>query len=103
MTEQTLNFRFISSGTVRDFLARNKLGKYNEEEQKRLAEAKQAEKEAEEKAAAIIHVGNRCEVRVPGAPVRRATVMYVGKLGVTCLSCMFQLITDSFYFSQSRL
>ena len=64
---------------MRDFLARNKLGKYNEEEQKKIDEAKKAEKEAQEKAAAAIKVGDRCEVRVSGAPVRRATVMYIGK------------------------
>lgn len=68
------------TGTVRDFLAKNKLGKYNEEEQKRLAEAKRAEKEAEENAARNIHIGNRCEVKVPGAAVRRATVMYIGEV-----------------------
>ncbi len=68
---------------MREFLARNKLGKYNEEEQRKIAEAKKAEqeaiKEAEEKAAKDIKLGNRCEVRVPGAPVRRATVMFVGE------------------------
>ena len=67
-------------GTVRDFLARNKLGKYNEEEQKRLDEAKKAEREAEEKAAAAIKVGNRCEVKTAGAPTRRASVMYIGEI-----------------------
>lgn len=55
------------------------MGKYNEEEQRKLAEAKQAEKEAEEAAAKAINVGDRCEVRVPTAPKRRATVMYIGK------------------------
>lgn len=68
------------TGTVRDFLERNKLGKYNEEEQKKIAEAKRAEKEAEERAAKEINVGNRCEVKVAGAPVRRATVMFVGEM-----------------------
>ncbi|KAK3912516.1 Tubulin-folding cofactor B [Frankliniella fusca] len=68
------------TGTVREFLAKNRLGKYNEEEQKKIAEAKQALKEAEEKAAKDINVGNRCEVKVAGAPVRRATVMFVGEM-----------------------
>lgn len=68
------------SGTVRAFLERNKLGKYNEEEQRKLAKAKQAEKEAEEAAAKAIKVGDRCEVKVPTAPTRRATVMYVGEM-----------------------
>lgn len=68
------------TGTVKHFLEKNKLGKYNEEDQKRIAEAKLAEQKAMEEAAAAIHIGDRCEVQVSGAPVRRATVMYVGEM-----------------------
>ncbi|XP_012277007.1 tubulin-folding cofactor B [Orussus abietinus] len=67
------------SDTVKAFLAKNKLGKYNEEELKRKAEEKMREEEAEEALANKLKVGDRCEVHVPGQPKRRATIMYVGK------------------------
>lgn len=79
---------------MREFLARNKLGKFNEEEQKQLEETKKAEQEAEEKAAKAIKVGNRCEVKVPGAPTRRASVMYIGKYRYLVFNC-FYLSTES--------
>lgn len=65
--------------TVKAFLEKNKLGKYNEEEMKRKAEEKRQEEQAEAAAAELCKVGNRCEVCVPNQPKRRATVMYVGK------------------------
>jgi len=66
--------------TVQSFLKRNKLGKYNEEEMKRIEEEK-ARTEAEEKAkAAAFEVGARCEVRVPDNLARRGAVRYVGKV-----------------------
>lgn len=65
--------------TVKAFLEKNKLGKYNEEEMKRRAEEKKQEEEAEVAAAQLCKVGDRCEVCVPNQPKRRATVMYVGK------------------------
>ena len=65
--------------TVKAFLAKNKLGKYNEEEMKRKAEEKRQEEEAEAAAAELCKIGNRCEVCVPNQPKRRATIMYVGK------------------------
>lgn len=67
------------SDTVKAFLEKNKLGKYNEEEMKRRAEEKKREEEAEEAAAKLCKAGDRCEVSVPNQPKRRATVMYVGK------------------------
>ncbi|KAF6079624.1 tubulin folding cofactor B [Phyllostomus discolor] len=64
--------------SVRSFLKRSKLGRYNEEEQaQREAETTQRLREEQEQASAI-PVGSRCEVRVPGQPPRRGTVMYVG-------------------------
>lgn len=65
---------------MRSFLEQYKLGKYNAEEMKRKEEVKIQEMEADEIAAKATKVGDRCEVRVPGQPVRRATVMFVGKV-----------------------
>lgn len=64
--------------SVRSFLKRNKLGRYNEEERAQ-QEAESAQRLSEEEAQArAIAVGSRCEVRAPGQPPRRGTVMYVG-------------------------
>ncbi|CAK9807457.1 Tubulin-folding cofactor B [Anthophora plagiata] len=65
--------------TVKAFLEKNKLGKYNEEEMKRKEEEKKQEEEAEAAAAQLCKIGDRCEVYVPNQPKRRATIMYVGK------------------------
>ena len=46
---------------------------------KRRDEEKKKEEEAEEAAAKAANVGDRCEVRVPGQPTRRATIKYIGK------------------------
>ncbi|XP_073955015.1 tubulin-folding cofactor B-like isoform X2 [Choristoneura fumiferana] len=66
--------------TVRSFLQRNRLGKYNEEEMMKIKEQQQKELEEEARLAASVLVGARCEVRVPHAPARRATVRYNGPL-----------------------
>ncbi|XP_036201811.1 tubulin-folding cofactor B isoform X1 [Myotis myotis] len=64
--------------SVRSFLKRSKLGRYNEEERAQ-QEAETNQRLTEEKAqASAILVGSRCEVRAPGQPPRRGTVMYVG-------------------------
>lgn len=66
------------SDSVRSFLKRSKLGRYNEEERaQQEAEATQRLNEEKTQASAI-PVGSRCEVRAPGQPPRRGTVMYVG-------------------------
>ncbi|KAM7352522.1 tubulin-binding cofactor B [Cochliomyia hominivorax] len=66
--------------TVRSFLKRNRMGKYNEEEQQR-EEAKRKEKEELEKQKAeLCTIGSRCQVTVKGCPTRRGTVMYNGPL-----------------------
>ncbi|XP_066593807.1 tubulin-folding cofactor B-like [Prorops nasuta] len=65
--------------TVKAFLERNKVGKYNEEEVKRRAEEKKKEEELEEMLAKKCNIGDRCEISVPNQPKRRATVMYAGK------------------------
>jgi tubulin-folding cofactor B len=66
--------------TVKSFLERNKLGRYNAEEIKQREEERMKEEEADEAAAKAMKLGDRCEVRVPGQPVRRGTVMFVGKV-----------------------
>ncbi|XP_072932931.1 tubulin-folding cofactor B-like [Epargyreus clarus] len=66
--------------TLRSFLQRNKLGKYNEEEMNKLKEQQQKELEEEAMQAEAVLVGARCEVRVPGQGARRATVRYNGPL-----------------------
>uniref|UniRef100_A0A8D0DRI1 Tubulin folding cofactor B n=1 Tax=Salvator merianae TaxID=96440 RepID=A0A8D0DRI1_SALMN len=64
--------------TARSFMKRSKLGQHNKEEMLR-KEAEQEQKLAEEKASAeAISVGARCEVRAPGQPAKRGTVLYVG-------------------------
>ncbi|CAL1683991.1 unnamed protein product [Lasius platythorax] len=65
--------------TVKAFLEKNKLGKYNEEEMKKKIEERKQEEEAEEHLASLCKVGDRCEISVPNQPRRRATVLYVGK------------------------
>uniref|UniRef100_A0A6I8NUG9 CAP-Gly domain-containing protein n=2 Tax=Ornithorhynchus anatinus TaxID=9258 RepID=A0A6I8NUG9_ORNAN len=64
--------------SVRSFLKRSKMGKFNEEEQSR-REAEQEQRLAEEKALAeAMTVGSRCQVRAAGQPAKLGTVMYVG-------------------------
>lgn len=64
--------------SIRSFLKRNKLGRFSEEERAQ-QEAENSKRLIEEEAqASTIPVGSRCEVRAPGQPPRRGTVMYVG-------------------------
>ncbi|KAM5237391.1 tubulin-folding cofactor B [Ctenodactylus gundi] len=64
--------------TVRSFMKRSKIGRYNEEERaQQEAEAAQRLLKEETQASAIT-VGSRCEVRALGQSPRRGTVMYVG-------------------------
>jgi tubulin-folding cofactor B len=68
------------TGTVQDFLKKNRIGKYNPEEVAKL-EADKAKLEKEEKdAASKITIGNRVEVRAPAAPTRRGEVKFVGEV-----------------------
>ncbi|XP_053604427.1 tubulin-folding cofactor B [Plodia interpunctella] len=66
--------------TLRAFLQRNRLGKYNEEEMTKLREQQQKELEEEARLAEAVLVGARCEVRVPQLGARRAVVRYNGPL-----------------------
>uniref|UniRef100_A0A1B6LRF3 CAP-Gly domain-containing protein n=1 Tax=Graphocephala atropunctata TaxID=36148 RepID=A0A1B6LRF3_9HEMI len=66
--------------TVKAYLERNKLGKYNQEEVEKREKERKQEEEAEEQLAQNIQVNNRCLVKVIGQPERRGLVMFVGKV-----------------------
>lgn len=68
------------SGTVQDFLKKNKLGKYNPEEVKKMEAEKAALEKAEKEAADKMKAGDRCEVKTPGNPPRRGEVKFVGEV-----------------------
>ncbi|CAG0920622.1 unnamed protein product [Notodromas monacha] len=63
-------------GTVRDFLTKNKLGKFSEEYKEKLEkdQALAAEK------ASKMQVGDRCQVSVVKQPIRRGEIMYIGEV-----------------------
>ncbi|KAL0117181.1 hypothetical protein PUN28_010192 [Cardiocondyla obscurior] len=65
--------------TVKAFLEKNKLGKYNQDDVKKRAEEKKLEEEEEERLAGLCKIGDRCIVSVPLQPKRRATILFVGK------------------------
>jgi len=75
------------SDTVKAYLQRNKLGKYNEEEMEKLRIEKEKEDKEEADKVATMKVGDRCEVRTPSGccttpatlSTRRGTVKYLGK------------------------
>lgn len=64
--------------TVRDFLRRNQLGKYNAEEQAKMTERAAEELAEQERLAALAVVGARCLVTAKG-PRRVGTVRYCGE------------------------
>lgn len=66
--------------TVRSFLKKNRMGKYNEEEQQREEAKRKEREELEKQKAELCTVGSRCQVTVKGCPTRRGTVMYNGPL-----------------------
>lgn len=66
--------------SVRSFLRKNKLGKYNEEEMAKLeAERKRQEEEDRQKLDEMA-IGARCRVTAKSQPVRLGTIMYKGPL-----------------------
>ena len=70
------------TGTVQDFLKKNKMGKYNPEEMKRLEDEKISQEKEETELASKIKIEDRCEVKMPGNPTRRGTVKYVGEVNI---------------------
>lgn len=66
--------------TVRSFLKRNRMGKYDEEEQQREDAKRKEKEELMKQKAELCTVGARCQVSVKGCPTRRGTVMYNGPL-----------------------
>ncbi|KAM4020786.1 tubulin-folding cofactor B [Anomaloglossus baeobatrachus] len=66
------------SDSVRSFLKKNRLGKFNEEEAAQKSAEQHRKLEEEKQAAQAVTPGSRCEVRVLGQPSKRGMVMYVG-------------------------
>lgn len=66
------------SDSVRAFLKKKKMGKYDPEEQMRMKQKEEERKKMEKEAMENIIVGSRCEVQVPNNMPRRGTVRFVG-------------------------
>ncbi|KAL5281546.1 TBCB family protein [Megaselia abdita] len=66
--------------TLKSFLKKNKLGKYNEEEMKELEEKRKQAVEEEQRKAEQCTMGSRCQVQVKGQPSKRGVIMYNGEL-----------------------
>lgn len=77
LTEEQYNQR---QDTLKSFLKKNNLGKYNEEEMKELEEKRKKAAEEEQKKAALCTLGSRCQVQVKGQPSKRGEIMYNGEL-----------------------
>ncbi len=66
--------------SLRNFLKKNALGKYNEEEMKAIEQKRREAAERELEKARSITTGSRCRVTTTGNPTRLGTVMYNGEL-----------------------
>lgn len=66
--------------SVRSFLKRNKLGKYNEEEMKEIEKKREEAAQRDLERAQKITVGSRCKVTTANQPTRIGAVMYNGEL-----------------------
>lgn len=66
--------------SVRSFLKRNNLGKYNEEEMKEIEKKREEAAQREHERSQKITVGSRCKVTTANQPTRIGTVMYNGNL-----------------------
>lgn len=66
--------------SLKSFLLKNKLGKYNEEELKKLEAEKVERALLEERIVRAAVIGSRCKVTAKGKPTRIGTVMYNGEL-----------------------
>ncbi|XP_055587035.1 tubulin-folding cofactor B [Uranotaenia lowii] len=66
--------------SVRSYLKRNKLGKYNEEEVAQLERERKKQEEEDARKLEQAEIGSRCKVTTKGHPTRLGTVMYKGEL-----------------------
>lgn len=66
--------------SVRSFLKRNRLGKYNEEEMKEIEKKREEAAQRDLERAQKITIGSRCKVTTANQPTRIGTVMYNGDL-----------------------
>lgn len=66
--------------SLRNYLKRNKLGKYNEEEMAKLEEERRKQEEEDAKKLEQATIGARCKVLTKGNPTRLGTVMYRGEI-----------------------
>lgn len=65
--------------SLRKFKMQQKLGRFDPEKAAADQQRQQQLEEEEREATQRLKVGDRCEVRVDGAPVRRGTVMFIGQ------------------------
>ena len=72
------SFIFVFLDTVKAFLERNRMGKYNEDNLKKKLEEQQVKEAEEEQMANALEVDHRCEVSVSGQPKRRGVIKFVG-------------------------
>ncbi|KAF0021393.1 hypothetical protein F2P81_026354 [Scophthalmus maximus] len=59
-------------------MKKHRIGHFNEEEKAKKKAELAAQEEEQRAAADAISVGSRCQVQVPGQPLKLGTVMYVG-------------------------
>lgn len=76
--EEQVKLMNTFTDTVRAFLKKRKLGKYNPEEHERMMAKEEEKKKTDETAMENIKVGSRCQVEMPNNMARRGTVRYVG-------------------------
>jgi len=65
--------------SVRNFMKRNKMGKFSDQAKQDGEKAKEKELK-EEELAKTFKVGDRCETTVPKQPKRRGAIMYIGEV-----------------------
>ncbi|XP_077578221.1 tubulin-folding cofactor B [Stigmatopora nigra] len=64
--------------SARSFMKKQAFGRFNDEEMAKKKAETLAREEEHRVAAEAISVGSRCQVRVPGQPIKVGTVMFVG-------------------------
>lgn len=66
--------------SVRNYLRKNRLGKYNEEEMAKLEEERKRQEAEDAAKLEQAKIGDRCKVTTKGQPTRLGTIMYKGEL-----------------------